>query len=139
MSICICLYIYMHVCLFAQVSLCRIYCRMWPNVKFWNLCKFLLAKERILTFLFEAWLFLDNNQIKIWNVRSQVDKVWVIFVNDREWACKVNSNFSRMIRIKKIVRHWHVWEEHSWNLHARIKYGSFSKEIRKCLYAESMS
>ncbi len=47
--------------------------------------------------------FLDNNKIKIWHVQNQVNQVWVIFANDREWSCEVKLNFSCMIWIKKIV------------------------------------
>ncbi len=58
------------------------------------------GKDESCTFFIWAQFFLDNSKIKIRHVRSQVNKVQLLWVR---WACEVNSNFSRMIRIKKII------------------------------------
>ncbi len=49
------------------------------------------------TFFIWARFFLDNSKTTIRHVWSQVDKVRVIFANERKSACKVNSNFLLMI------------------------------------------
>ncbi len=59
-------------------------------------------------FFFWARFFLDNSKITIRHVWSKVNKVRVIFANERESACKVNLNFSLMIRIKKNVTRYQL-------------------------------
>ncbi len=87
----------------AQVSLCQMYCRTWMNVTFLKFVPILVGERTNQKFFIWARFFFDNSKITIRHVRSQVDKVRIIFANNREWACKVNSNFSRMIWIEKNV------------------------------------
>ncbi len=110
MSVCpshapVLVFVRMHMC-YAQVSLCQMYCQTWMNVKSLKFAPIPVGEgtnEKCFTWV---WFFLDNGKITIRHVWSQVekvDKVWVIFANERESACKVNSNFSCMIRIEKNV------------------------------------
>ncbi len=60
----------------AQVSLCRIYCRTWTNLKILKLVPILVGEgTNHVNVSIELWFFLDNSKIKIQHVQSQFDKV----------------------------------------------------------------
>ncbi len=61
---------------YTQVSLSRMYCRMWTNVIILK-CTQILVEGTNHNFFIWAQFFLNNNKIKIRHVWSQVDKLSV--------------------------------------------------------------
>ncbi len=78
------------------VPLCRIWSRMWTNVKSLKFAPIPVGGSMNQKFFTWTRFFLDNSKIIIRHVRGQLDKVRFLFTNEYESACEVNSNFSSM-------------------------------------------
>ncbi len=116
----------------AQVSLCHIYCQTWTNIKFHvNSC---WGRDELCKFLIWGWFFLENSKTKIRHIQSQVDKVplylWMNIMRMRIKLDLLTYDTNKQDHYKITVRHYRVWEKHSWNQYDHIMYGSFSKYTR---------